>query len=66
MRRVFARCLLVGVLLVPNAFASETTETSLWAEFSTWLEARIGVPNGMTVETAYTFWLMSRMSVPGG
>ena len=66
MRRVFARWLLVGVLVVPNAFASDTTEPSLWAEFSTWLEAQIGVPDGISVETAYTVWLMSRLHIPGG
>lgn len=66
MRRVFARWLLVGVLIVPNAFASETTDLSLWAEFSTWLEARIGVPNGAETEIAYTLWLMGRIGIPGG
>ena len=66
MRRVFARWLLVGVLLAPNAFAAETTNASVWAEFVLWFEARIGVPIGAEAEIAYTVWLMGRIGIPGG
>lgn len=66
MRGVFARWLLVVVLLAPSAFASEVTEASLWTEFTTWLEAQIGLPNGTSMDIAYTTWLMSRLVVPGG
>jgi hypothetical protein len=42
--------------------------TSLWAEFVLWVEARIGVPNGVAAadEADFTTWLESRIGIPGG
>ncbi|HYC89483.1 MAG TPA: hypothetical protein VEO54_09760 [Thermoanaerobaculia bacterium] len=69
MRGVFPRTaaawLLIVVLIAPSATASQMDDASLWAEFTTWLEARIGVPNGVT-EADFTLWLMSRIGIPGG
>lgn len=65
MRRVFARWLLVGVLLAPNAFASEQTDPSLWAEFMMWLEASVSVETTAD-EASFSTWLMSRLHIPGG
>lgn len=66
--RTTAALLLLVVLLAPNAFASEATDTSLWAEFVIWMESRLSVPGGVALaaEVDFTFWLMSRLVVPGG
>lgn len=63
MGRVFSRtvatCLLIAVLLAPNAVASVTTsDVSFWARFVTWFASRLTVPGGLTAN--------SRLGVPGG
>ena len=67
--RVVAACLLIVVLVAPAAMASDTTsDPSLWAEFTVWLQARLDVPTGVTTadEDSFTLWLMSRIGIPGG
>ena len=62
-RRTAAAWLLFVILLAPSAFAADTTNASLWAEFVVWLETHVGVAAD---QGGFTIWLMSRLGVPGG
>jgi hypothetical protein len=67
--RVAAACLLIVVLLAPSAFASDTSsDESLWAEFVAWVDAGLGVSDGVTAadESGFSAWLMARIGVGGG
>lgn len=75
MRSVFTRglrlavvCLLVVILLAPSAFATTAaTDPGLWAQFTAWLQGRIGIPPGVTAnEDGFTMWLMGRIDIPNG
>jgi hypothetical protein len=68
-RRAAAACVLIVALAAPTAMASDTTsDPRLWAEFTTWLQARLGVQGGFAGadEDSFTLWLMSRIGIPGG
>jgi hypothetical protein len=60
--------LLVVALLAPAALGASTTDDpSLWAEFIAWVQAGLGVPDGITLDEAgYVVWLMVRPTIPGG
>jgi hypothetical protein len=58
------------LLMAPSAFATEpTADPSLWAEFTAWLEGRIGIPGAVeaseTDSDSFAEWLMARIHIPG-
>jgi hypothetical protein len=69
-----ARTLVVLVLLVvlmaPVAVASDeasAADASLWSEFLAWIDGRIGIPPGESVDDdGFTAWLMARITIPTG
>lgn len=67
-RRAVTAWLLVAVLLAPPTLASGTaSDESLWTEFMTWVQSRLGVPGGKAADhDGFTAWLMGRIWIPGG
>ena len=62
-RRAVAVWLLIAVLLVPSAYASDTTsDACLWDEFISWLQGGATAAD----ESAFATWLMGRIWIPGG
>lgn len=73
MRKTFwttriATVALLVALVVPTALAGDTAaDPGLWAEFLTWLQGRIDIPNGIVADDqGFAAWLMGRIGIPGG
>ncbi len=71
-RRLIAVLALVILLAPPSAFAdSGSVDPGLWTEFVTWVEGRIGFPNGAATTAdgmSFEDWLvlMARIGIPPG
>lgn len=67
--RATAAALLVLMLATPAFGDGNDADPSLWAQFQTWINARIGIPIGVTSnEPTFEEWLvlMARIGIPIG
>lgn len=70
MRRVFFRrvaaALLVLVLATPAIADGAAADPGLWPQFLTWINGRIGIPNGDPVSFEEWVIAMGRIGIPNG